>query len=159
MFMNTKKGFSLIELMLVLGIAACISISSFIIYPKVQASAKEQRENDDYSSFISEDITKIQNAVQNIMKDKPSYSGLRHMYSKEFTKNYQNVEVISSSNGPAGTDGSAFDIVYKGLTKNECLKVVNNVSSNFYSIAINDVKLTNKDLCILESNTLTLTSL
>lgn len=159
MFMNTKKGFSLIELMLVLGIAACISISSFIIYPKVQASAKEQRENDDYSSFISEDITRIQNAVQNIMKDKSSYSGLRHMYAKEFTKNYQNVEVLSSNNGPAETDGSAFDIVYKGLTKNECLKVVNNVASNFYAVSINDIKLTNKDLCTLENNTLTLTSL
>lgn len=159
MFMNTKKGFSLIELMLVFGIAACISISSFIIYPKVQESAKKQREKDNYASFISEDITKIQNNVQNIMKDKSSYSGLQHMYAKEFTKNYQNVEILSSNNGPAGTNGSAFDIVYKGLTKDECLVVVNNVSSNFYSVAINNVKLTNKDLCTLENNTLTLTSL
>lgn len=159
MFMNTKKGFSLMELLLVLGIAACVTMSSFIIYPKVQDSAKEKRENDDYSSFISKDIAKIQNNVQNIMKDKSSYSGLQYMYAKEFTKNYQNVEVLSSNNGPAGTNGSAFDIVYKGLTKNECLKVVNNVSSNFYAVSINDIKLTNKDLCTLENNTLTLTSL
>ncbi|EPP7233849.1 type II secretion system protein [Shigella flexneri] len=159
MFMNTKKGFSLIELMLVLGIAACISISSFIIYPKVQASAKEQRENDDYSSFISQDIIKIQASIQNMMKDKTSYSDLKYINTKDLTTNYQNVDITSSNKGPAGTNGSSFDIKYKGLTGKECQTVITNVSSNFYIVSVNDIKLSNRDLCNREENTLTLTSL
>lgn len=35
-----KKGFSLLELMLVLGIIAALIVSAFIIYPKAQLAQK-----------------------------------------------------------------------------------------------------------------------
>ena len=73
MFRKTQKGFSLVELMLVLAIAGSIMISSFIIYPKVQQS--QQQQNDDYASYISEDIINIQNKVQTLMKDTPCFIG------------------------------------------------------------------------------------
>lgn len=157
MFRKTQKGFSLVELMLVLAIAGSIMISSFIIYPKVQQS--QQQQNDDYASYISEDIINIQNKVQTLMKDKPSYTGLKFIAPKDFTENSEYVKVEPSENGPAGTEGSAFNIIYSGLSKNECLKALTDVSSKFYTINVNNVTLSNKDLCTLEENTLTLTSL
>ena len=34
---KSKKGFSLLELLLVLGIIAALVVAAFIVYPKVQA--------------------------------------------------------------------------------------------------------------------------
>lgn len=157
MFRKSNKGFSLLELMLVLGIAGCIMISSFIIYPKVQKS--QQQQNEDYSSYISQDIINIQNKIQEVMKDKPSYTDLKFMSSKDFTENTEYVKIEPSRDGPAGTEGSAFNIIYNRLSKDECQKVLNRVSSNFYTINVNNIKLSNKDLCTLEENSLTFTSL
>ncbi len=37
---KSKKGFSLLELLLVLGIIAALVVAAFIVYPKVQASQR-----------------------------------------------------------------------------------------------------------------------
>ncbi|EOZ4665291.1 prepilin-type N-terminal cleavage/methylation domain-containing protein, partial [Enterobacter asburiae] len=41
---KSKKGFSLLELLLVLGIIAALVVAAFIVYPKVQASQRSQAE-------------------------------------------------------------------------------------------------------------------
>lgn len=155
MFRKTQKGFSLLEFTLVLGIGGSILISSFFL----RLQQYERQKNYDYASYTSKDIINIQNKVQTLMKDKPSYAGLKFMAPKDFTENSEYVKVEPSENSPAGTEGSAFNIIYSGLSKNECLKALTDVSSKFYEINVNNVKLSNKDLCTLEENTLTLTSL
>ncbi len=42
---KSKKGFSLLELLLVLGIIAALVVAAFIVYPKVQASQRAQAES------------------------------------------------------------------------------------------------------------------
>lgn len=42
-----NSGFSLIELLLVLGIIAALSTAAFIIFPKVQAANERQRNQQD----------------------------------------------------------------------------------------------------------------
>ena len=40
---KSKKGFSLLELLLVLGIIAALVVAAFIVYPKVQASQRAHK--------------------------------------------------------------------------------------------------------------------
>ena len=42
---KSKKGFSLLELLLVLGIIAALVVAAFIVYPKVQASQRAHSNN------------------------------------------------------------------------------------------------------------------
>lgn len=39
-FKRTQKGFSLLELLLVMGIVAALIVSAFIIYPKVMSHVR-----------------------------------------------------------------------------------------------------------------------
>lgn len=38
MKIKSKKGFSLLEILLVLGIIASLIVAAFIVYPKIQSS-------------------------------------------------------------------------------------------------------------------------
>ena len=55
---KSKKGFSLLELLLTLGVIAGIIIAAFIVFPKVQASQKIDKE--------SRNITAIQAGVKSL---------------------------------------------------------------------------------------------
>ena len=63
-----KKGFSLLELMLVLGIIAALIVSAFIIYPKVQLAQKTDQD--------LRDITNITNGIKELYSGKANYEGL-----------------------------------------------------------------------------------
>jgi prepilin-type N-terminal cleavage/methylation domain-containing protein len=48
---KSKKGFSLLELLLVLGIIAALVVAAFIVYPKVQASQRAQAESNNIATI------------------------------------------------------------------------------------------------------------
>jgi prepilin-type N-terminal cleavage/methylation domain-containing protein len=48
---KSKKGFSLLELLLVLGIIAALVVAAFIVYPKVQASQRSQAESNNIATI------------------------------------------------------------------------------------------------------------
>ncbi|HBI4815104.1 TPA: prepilin-type N-terminal cleavage/methylation domain-containing protein [Salmonella enterica subsp. enterica serovar Pullorum] len=65
---KSKKGFSLLELLLVLGIIAALVVAAFIVYPKVQASQRAQAE--------SNNIATIQAGVKAFYTSASSFTGL-----------------------------------------------------------------------------------
>ncbi|UQY51077.1 type 4 pilus major pilin [Salmonella enterica] len=65
---KSKKGFSLLELLLVLGIIAALVVEAFIVYPKVQASQRAQAE--------SNNIATIQAGVKALYTSASSFTGL-----------------------------------------------------------------------------------
>jgi prepilin-type N-terminal cleavage/methylation domain-containing protein len=68
---KSKKGFSLLELLLVLGIIAALVVAAFIVYPKVQASQRAQAE--------SNNIATIQAGVKALYTSASSFTGLTNL--------------------------------------------------------------------------------
>ncbi|WP_077269449.1 prepilin-type N-terminal cleavage/methylation domain-containing protein [Klebsiella pneumoniae] len=65
---KNKQGFSLLELLLVLGIIAALVVSAFIVYPKVRDAR--------YVDIEAKHIGQIYASVKNVYTGQPNYSGL-----------------------------------------------------------------------------------
>ncbi|GKW19627.1 hypothetical protein PEC302107_13560 [Pectobacterium araliae] len=139
---KSKRGFSLLELLLVLGIIAALVVAAFIVYPKVQASQRATAE--------SNNIATIQAGVKSLYAAASSYSGLSTpiaYQAKIFPDNMLNgsvpvnafkgnVVIGTSTDSPSGAANSAFMITYLNVPASECAKIVSGVGANFYSVAI-----------------------
>jgi len=144
---KNKKGFSLLELLLVLGVIAALIVAAFIVYPKVQASQRAEAE--------SNNIATIQAGVKALYASTSSYTGLTNkvaVQAKIFPDNMLagtgstanpvnvfkgNVVLSASSYGPSGVVGSAFSIGYTHVPAAECVKIATAVAGNFYMTQIN----------------------
>ncbi|UAY90668.1 prepilin-type N-terminal cleavage/methylation domain-containing protein [Pectobacterium polaris] len=144
-----KKGFSLLELLLVLGVIAGLIVSAFIIYPKVQASQRVEME--------SKNIAAIQAGVKALYASAPNYSGLNNtvalnasvfpdtmLSAEEDERKVVNsfkgdVELTVGLTSPGGIPDSTFSITYYGVPSTECIKLIYAVRNNFYSVLINRV--------------------
>lgn len=149
--MKTKnsKGFSLLELMLVLGIIAALVVSAFIVYPKVQDSRKASTEANNISSLYA--------GVKSLYTGSSSYKGLDNTMAykaklfpdnlivgngTDFVHSYSgHVSVSSSSNTSSGQDDSGFTIKYTLLPSAACSRIVSAVGHNFYEINANGTTL------------------
>lgn len=139
---KSKNGFSLLELLLVLGIIAALVVAAFIVYPKVQSSQRATAE--------SNNIATIQAGVKSLYTAVSSYSGLNEtvaVQAKIFPDNMLvsnkpvnafkgNVLLGTSTDSPSGVANSAFTITYIDVPASECTKIVSGVGANFYSVAI-----------------------
>lgn len=125
MFKKSKKGFSLLELLLVMGIIAALVVAAFIVYPKVQASQRAEAE--------SKNISLIQAGVKSLYSGASSYSELSittivkakilpesmtkisGMASSMVNVWTGNIGVNSADTGPSGATGSSFIITYRSV--------------------------------------------
>ena len=140
-----QKGFSLLELLLVLGIIAALVVGAFIVYPKVQASQRAEAE--------SKNIATIQAGVKSLYTSASSYSGLTNtvavsakifpdnMLSGSGTTTVVNtfkgpVTVAEATTGPSATAGSSFTITYGDVPAAECTKIVTAAAGNFYAAGV-----------------------
>ncbi|WP_437891310.1 type 4 pilus major pilin [Phytobacter sp. V91] len=139
---KNRKGFSLLELLLVLGIVAALVIGAFIVYPKVQASQRAEAE--------SKNIATIQAGVKALYTSASSYSGLTNTVAtnaKIFPDNMLigtgsaasvvnvfkgKVTLATSTEGPSGVANSAFTITYASVPAAECTKIIAAAAGNFY---------------------------
>ena len=144
---KSKKGFSLLELLLVLGIIAALVVAAFIVYPKVQASQRSQAE--------SNNIAAIQAGVKSLYSSTSNYTGLSNsvaIQAKIFPDNMLNgsknlayssfggdVALASENTGPTGALGSSFIITYYGVPPTECTKIMTAVAGNFYKAQVESV--------------------
>lgn len=143
---KSKKGFSLLELLLVLGIIAALVVAAFIVYPKVQASQRAQAE--------SNNIATIQAGVKALYTSASSFTGLTNtvaVQAKIFPDNMLSgsgssvkpinafkgdVVVASATTGPSGAQGSSFTITYSNVPAAECTKIITAAAGNFYAAGV-----------------------
>ncbi|ELM8953547.1 prepilin-type N-terminal cleavage/methylation domain-containing protein [Escherichia coli] len=143
---KSKKGFSLLELLLVLGIIAALVVAAFIVYPKVQASQRAQAE--------SNNIATIQAGVKALFTSASSFTGLTNsvaVQAKIFPDNMLsgsgssatpinafkgNVVVASADTGPSAATGSSFTITYSNVPAAECTKIITAAAGNFYTAGV-----------------------
>ncbi|HID4134371.1 TPA: type 4 pilus major pilin [Pluralibacter gergoviae] len=143
---KSNHGFSLLELLLVLGIIAALIVAAFIVYPKVQASQRAQAE--------SNNIATIQTAVKELYASASSFTGLDNtvaVRAKIFLDNmlsgsgtsatpinvFKGKVTVGSSNwGPSETAGSSFTIIYESVPAAECIKIIAAVGGNFYTVGV-----------------------
>lgn len=143
---KSKKGFSLLELLLVLGIVAALVVAAFIVYPKVQASQRSQAE--------SNNIATIQAGVKALYTSASSFTGLSNtvaVQAKIFPDNMLSgsgsaakpinafkgdVTLAVASTGPSKAPGSSFTITYSNVPAAECTKIVTAAAGNFYEVGV-----------------------
>ncbi|WP_323109723.1 type 4 pilus major pilin [Pectobacterium carotovorum] len=143
---KSKKGFSLLELLLVLGIVAALVVAAFIVYPKVQASQRSQAE--------SNNIATIQAGVKALYTSASSFTGLSStvaVQAKIFPDNMLSgsesavkpinafkgdVTLAAAATGPSGVAGSSFTITYANVPAAECTKIVTAAAGNFYEVGV-----------------------
>ncbi|EEZ6550363.1 type IV pilus major subunit protein BfpA [Escherichia coli] len=143
---KSKKGFSLLELLLVLGIIAALVVAAFIVYPKVQASQRAQAE--------SNNIATIQAGVKALYTSASSFTGLTNtvaVQAKIFPDNMLsgtgnaakpinafkgNVTLAAAATGPSSATGSSFTITYDNVPAAECVKITTAAAGNFYTAKV-----------------------
>ncbi|MGQ4241795.1 prepilin-type N-terminal cleavage/methylation domain-containing protein [Escherichia coli] len=77
---HNKEGFSLLELLLVLGIVSALIISAFIIYPKVQTMYRVDK--------ISKTILGAKSSIQELYQGKAYYDkGISNLRNIAFPAN------------------------------------------------------------------------
>lgn len=177
---KSKKGFSLLELLLVLGIIAALVVAAFIVYPKVQASQRAQAE--------SNNIATIQAGVKALYTSASSFTGLTNtvaVQAKIFPDNMLsgtgntakpinafkgNVMLAAAATGPSSAAGSSFTITYSNVPAAECVKIATAAAGNFYIATVGtkvvkaaggmlDVAATASACSNATSNTLVFTSI
>lgn len=144
-----NKGFSMLELLLVLGIIAGLIVSAFIIYPKVK--------NAQYIDIESKHISQIYAAVKSTYSGKSDYAGLSttviarpaqffpdDMLTNKITwgisawGGYVVVDAVSDS--PSKTSNSAFAITYSDVPSDICVRLISAVQNSFYNIYVANKK-------------------
>lgn len=140
---NTKlfnyKGFSLLELMLVLGIIAAIIIGVFIVFPKVDSSIKTNQE--------IKNILIIKNGIVEAYAGKPTYDGA--LNDTTFLRNilplytgynqWKGRFIVSGQMQQEANNYYGFSVVTDAIPKDACYKIVANLQYNFSRINVNGV--------------------
>lgn len=141
-----KKGISLLELVLVLGIISALVVSAFIVYPKVQVSQCAQAERNN--------IATIQAGVKSLYTPASGFTGLSNtvaVQAKIFPNNMLSgsesaVKPINAFKGdvilgaaatsPSKVPGSSFNITYSNVPVAKCTKIVTAAAGNFYEVGV-----------------------
>lgn len=143
---KSKKGFSLLELLLVLGIIAALVVAAFIVYPKVQASQRAQAESNNIAT-IQAGVKALYTSASNFDKLTTSVAVKAKIFpdnmlvgsgtaAKPVNAFKGDVVVASASTGPSAAQGSSFTITYKNVPAAECTKIITAAAGNFYTAGV-----------------------
>lgn len=141
-----KKGFSLLEIILVLAVAAGFIIGVFMLLSKTQAGQRAARE--------ANYMTTITTGVRALYIGVPSYAGITtaaivnaRVFPEDMLPDSTStaplnswkglVTIASSNEGPSGATGSSFTITYPNVPGEDCVKIVSQIGPSYYIIKVN----------------------
>lgn len=139
---NTAKGFSLIELLLVLGVLAILLVAAFVVYPQV-------RDRNQANAEVS-NLTTIKANINNLYAARGgNYAGLSNEVAVNARVFPQNMVVGDATDADAvqaswggtvtvdeGTTPREFTISYTNVPDGVCLGLVSGAAGNFTDIAV-----------------------
>lgn len=136
---NKQGGFSLVEILLVLGVIAILAIAAFIIFPQVQAGSRANTEQSN--------ITTITAGVKNLYGAKRDYTGInaetvnkaRIAPSSMNGGDFATATTLTSSwNGDVavavGADPKTFTVAYADMPSEVCTRLVPGLLQNFTGV-------------------------
>ena len=152
---KNKKGFTLVELLLVVGLIALGAVVAYITFPKVQATSRANTE--------ATNINTIASGINNLYAGTNTYASLGTDGATAFTvlngarqlpermisgtrilNGFGGDVTITAANLPVGaTTNNFYLITYAGVPTAECTKLASGVGNNFVQVGINGTTGTN----------------
>lgn len=147
---KTRRGFSLLEITLVLAMIILVAAGVFTIYKKVQSSQRAERE--------ARNIATIKAGVRTLYAGKSNYAGLVNQVAIEaniipdtmlvpgsmrtIMSSYGGpVTVYSSDYGITKGPDSSFTIIYTGVPDEDCVKLVPPVVGDLSAAKVNNTRI------------------
>lgn len=143
---NTAKGFSLIELLLVLGVLAILLVAAFVVYPQV-------RDRNQANAEVS-NLTTIKANINNLYASRGgNYEDLSNVIAinaRAYPPNMVSgttansawgspVNVAANAAATAGMQPNrSFTITYNAVPEGVCLGMVSGAAGNFADITIDN---------------------
>lgn len=139
-----QKGFTLLELLLVLGVIAALTIGAFYIYPKVKAASTANTEKSNLSTIAAGIKLLYPTGYQNLDN---SSAILSRVYPDTMVDENKNThssfggDVIvkpDSVGTPSGKINTVtqFDMVYSEMPSNICIKMGTGLAFNFANVTV-----------------------
>lgn len=144
-----SKGFSLVEILLVIGLIAFLSVAAFIIFAQVRDSNNANTETQNVTAIIA--------GVRNLYGIRADYVGLtteivngarifpRSMYAGA-EPGVPGQTVSHVENGlvevePWGPDSRMFAIIYRDVPSSLCVKIAQNYGKNVEIVMVDEVEV------------------
>lgn len=136
------KGFSLIELLLVIGFIAGALVLAFITYPKVQATSR--------ANTTSQQLTLISAGIKNLYATARNYSSLTVTVLNDAKLLPEDMAINGDelSNVWGGTlliapvnNNRHYTLTLSSVPPAECVKIATGVGINFLKLAINSTDI------------------
>ena len=144
-FKRKSAGFSLIELLLVIGFIAAALVLAFVTYPKVQATNRANTE--------SQHITVLSAGIKNLYSTAKSFHNLSNkvLIDSKIVPDDLTVTGTDINNIWAGkiivaedTTPLRYTITYDTVPSSECNKLSTSVATNFLALSVNGQSIFNR---------------
>lgn len=149
-------GFSLLETLLVLGVAAVAIVAIFVIYPQIQSARRAHTETTNLSSVVA--------SMRSLYEGSANYASVSNtmlLNAKAFPAEMVAPDGVTVTNVwggqvlvlPSTVVPNGFEITEKNVPPSECARLVAAADSNFSYIAVQHsvLKGAGKDLTVAET--------
>lgn len=140
--MNNQRGFSLIEILLVLGVLALLLVAAFLTFPQVR--------DRNYVNIENQRLMQSVAVVKNLYVSKGNYIGLttdvanqaRAFVTEANQGNYAAGQEIRNSWGgiiqmrPNATNPAMMEVSYGAVPPDACQKLATGVAKNFKEVRV-----------------------
>lgn len=135
---NQYKGFSLLELLLVLGIITALIVSAFIIFPKLKSSANAKAE--------ASNLNTINAGIKELYNSQATYIGLNNTVAIQAKVVPDNIikggDIVTSFGGEVIidnltlSDGYVYYITYVDVPPDVCINMLAGLRGGFEQVYI-----------------------